>query len=164
MGGWAPKRFDVTLPAKLAKLAGFKVVTCRYLGPNQQAKVAQDVHARQAGIRSTAGEGWAEKMSKALNADADTVKAQREEGERLKREDPAEWALGEWPQEFVCLRAVKAFDGEEVEGVGDVEAWLDDGPHPSVTRAIAVGVLGESGLIPETEKAAGEGSGGSPAS
>ena len=45
-----------------------------------------------------------------------------------------------------------------------MEAWLDDGPHPSVTRAIAVGVLGESGLVPETEKAAGEGSGGSPAS
>ena len=162
MGGWAPKRFDVQLPPTVAALAGFQVVTCRYLGPRQQAKVAQDVLARQAANRGEIGEGWAEKMATAVQMDDSAVKAQRQAAAQHKREDPTGWALDEWPQEFVCRRTVTAIDGEAVTG-DDLDAWLDDGPHPSVTRAIALSVLEQSGLIPETEADAGEDSGGSPA-
>ena len=41
----------------------------------------------------------------------------------------------------------------------EVEAWIEDGLNPAVVRYIAVEVLRESGLIPETKAELGEGSG-----
>ena len=88
------------------------------------------------------------------------VKEQEAKVESQKRLDPEKWALNRWPQGLVCKHAIKAFDGDKV----DVEEWLDDGPSPAITKHIALTVLRESELIPETETESGEDSGDSSAS
>ena len=158
--GLAPERISISLDALLAKLAGgVQVVTCRYLGPKQQGKIALDVQMLQAEHREVAGESWAGRMVEAVGVDSDTQKEQEAQAEADKKRDPEKWALGVWPEEFVCKHAIKAFDGVLV----NVEEWLDDGPSPAVTKHIALTVLRESELIPETETDRGEDSGDSSA-
>ena len=154
--GWAPERITISLDARLAKLAGVQVVTCRYLGPKQQGKIDLDIQALQAENRKTAGESWAGRMVDAVGADSEVVKQQEAKVEATKQRDPESWALDRWPQGLVCKHAIKAFDGQPV----DVEAWLEDGPSPAVTKHITLAVLRASELIPETERDQGEDSGG----
>ena len=159
----APERYDVVLSVKLAKLAGFKTATCRYLGTRQQGNIDLESNRLQADRRKAIGEDWAgrmvEKVGKVVD---DAEKAQIERLAKLKREKPSEWGLARYPADLVCRQVIKALDGEAVKPE-QVEAWLDDGPHPDVTKKIASTMLAASGLIPETESARGEGSGGSSA-
>ena len=161
---WEPKRITVTLDPAMSELAGgVTVVTCRYLGPSQQAKIDIDIQLDLAENRKAAGEEWAHRMVKEL-LELNPKKFQQQE-ERIKKrkmDDPVEWALDRWPQGFVCRHAIKAFDAKPM-GPSDVDAWLEEGPSPVVTRHIALAVLGPSDLIPETEKKRGEGSGASSA-
>ena len=159
--GWPPERISVNLDARLSKLAGgVQIVTCRYLGPKQQGKIDLDIQMLLAENRHVAGESWAGRMVEAVGADAEAVKEQEAKVEDLKKRDPEKWALNRWPQGLVCKHAIKSFDGETV----DVEAWLDDGPSPAITKQITLAVLRASELIPETEAESGEDSGGSSAS
>ena len=155
--GWAPNRITINLNDRLSKLAGAKIVTCRYLGPKQQGKIDLDIQMLQAEHRKLMGAEWAGRLVDAVGVDADTQKKQEAEAEADKNRDPEKWALDRWPQVFVCQHAIKAFDGESV----DVDKWLDDGPSPAVTKHIALTVLRESELIPETETDRGEDLGGS---
>ena len=155
--GLAPKRITINLDDQLSTLAGAQVVTCRYLGPKQQGKIDLDVQMLQAEHRAVAGEAWAGRMVEAVGVDAETQKEQEAQNEADKQRDPEKWVLDRWPQGFVCKHAIKTFDAEPV----DVEAWLDDGPSPVVTKHIALAVLRESELVPETEAESGEDSGGS---
>ena len=162
-GSLAPARHDVVLSEKLAKLAGFQVATCRYLGTRQQGNIALEVNRQQAERRVAFGEDWAGKMVEKVGKRAD--EAEREQAEKLakkKRENPTEWALAHWPIDLVCKQAIKATDGVVVTPE-QVEAWIDEGPHPDVTREIALVTLRESGLVPEAETDRGEDSGGSSA-
>ena len=159
--GWAPERISISLDARLSKLAGgVQVVTCRYLGPKQQGKIDLDTQMHLAENRQVAGESWAGRMVDAVGADPEAVKEQEAKVESQKRLDPEKWALNRWPQGLVCKHAIKAFDGGKV----DVEEWLDDGPSPAITKHIALTVLRESELIPETETESGEDLGDSSAS
>ena len=148
-----PKRFDVRLSDDLSKLAGgVSVLTCRYLGKKQQGKIDQDQYTQQRGDRTSIGEDWIERMRK---ADPGTIKEREEALKKKKHDDPVEWALTQWPEDLVCKHAIKAIDGAPVS-VEEVEEWIGDGLHQSVTRDIAVTVLRESGLVPETEQESGE--------
>ena len=156
--GWAPERISISLDARLSKLAGgVQVVTCRYLGPKQQGNIDLDVQMIQAEHRKVAGESWAGRLVEAVGVDDETQKKQEAEAEAAKKRDPEKWALDRWPQGLVCKHSIKKFDGESV----DVEAWLDDGPSPAITKHITLTVLRESEMIPEKETESGEGSGGS---
>ena len=131
------------------------MLTCRYLGKKQQGKIDQDQYAQQRGDRTSIGEDWIERMRK---ADPGTIKEREEALKKKKHDDPVEWALTQWPEDLVCKHAIKAIDGVDMTPA-DVETWIGDGLHQSVTRYIAVEVLRESGLVPETEKESGEDSG-----
>ena len=140
-----PERISISLDARLSKLAGgLQIVTCRYLGPTQQGKIDLGIQMLQAENRQVAGESWAGRMVEAVGADAEAVREQEATAEANKKRDPEKWALGRWPQGLVCKHAIKAFDGETV----DVEAWLDEGPSPAITKHIALTVLRESGTDP----------------
>ena len=67
----------------------------------------------------------------------------------------------EYPPDLVCARVVRSLDGDML--LDELQAWVDD-THPDVLKHVAVEVLRESELIPETETESGEGSGGSSAS
>ena len=158
--GAGVNRHEVVLTPELAKIAGFSVVLCRYLGPRQQTAIGQEMTRRQAETRRTTGEDWAARLVERVGPDDE--KAHRERVAKLKRDDPTEWARQQWPDDLVCRVAIKARDGEN-DTPESIDEWLDDGPHPDVVREIAVAVLSASKLIPETEADRGEGSGGSSA-
>ena len=70
--------------------------------------------------------------------------------------------LIEHPPDLVCARVVRELDGDTKLGA-EIQSWVDDS-HPDALKHVAVEVLRESGLIPETEIESGEDSGGSSAS
>ena len=149
MGGWAPRTINVALPVKLRKLAGgVKVVTCRYLGGGQIERIATAKAMRVMDRMANAGPAF---LSAIEGKARDTTQKTSSEDE----------ALSEYPPDLVCRRVVRELDAEPVSE--QVEAWVED-THPDVLRHVALAVIRASDLIPETEKAAGEGSGGSPAS
>ena len=67
--------------------------------------------------------------------------------------------LIEYPPDLVCARVVRSLD-DTVQTGAEIQTWVDDS-HPDVLKHVAVEVLRESGLIPETETDQGEGSGDS---
>ena len=106
----APKRHDVALSAKLARLAGFTVATCRYLGTRQQGNIDLEINRLQADRRKAIGEDWAGRMVEKVGQVVDN--AEREQAEKLetmKRETPDEWALMRYtPVDLVCRQVIKA--------------------------------------------------------
>ena len=154
--GYTLKRIDITLPPELVEFSGgVTVVTCRYLGRRQQGKIALDQYSQQKENRGSQGEDWLVKMSRVAADNDKAIEEHRAHLEKQKQDDPVEWALSMWPDDLVCLHTIKAFDGTPVDG-SVVDAWLEDGLHPDVTKHIAVAVLRASHLIPETKAAQGE--------
>ena len=70
--------------------------------------------------------------------------------------------LIEYPPDLVCARVVRELDGDTKQGV-EIQSWVDES-HPDALQHVAVEVLRESGLIPETKSESGEGLGDSSAS
>ena len=154
--GAGVNRHEVALPVEpvdLAKLAGFSIVLCRYLGPRQQLKIQQAIEARRSETRKTVGEDWAGRMVSAVTPEVREGAGAR--GSRSSRSmTRSSGRAGQWPDDLVCRTAIKARDGADVTPES-IDEWLDDGPHPDVVKHIAVGVLRASKLIPETEAARG---------
>ena len=147
------------LPAALSATVGdAHIVTCRYIGKRQQRKMELTEYAQKSENRSALGEDWLARMSEVEKNDPDRLKKHEAKLAQKKVDDPVAWALDQWPDDLVCKHAIKAIDGEKVS-LEEVEAWLEDGLNPAVVRHIAVEVLRESGLIPETKVVLGEGSG-----
>ena len=152
-------RIDVTLPDDLSKTAGdARVVTCRYIGKRQQRKMDLTEYAQKRENRSALGEDWLARMSDVEKSNPERLKDHEAKLAQKKNDDPVGWALDQWPDDLVCKHAIKAIDGSQVS-LEEVEEWLEDGLNPAVVRHIAVEVLRESGLIPETKAVLGEGSG-----
>ena len=89
--------------------------------------------------------------------------ASRQARERKSAKHPVDWALmRSGLTDLVCQQVDQGVRRASRSRMSDVDAWLDDGPHPSITRQIALTrCFSASGLIPEPESAQGEGSGGS---
>ena len=156
--GWAPRTLNVTLPDKLSeKAGGVRIVTCRYLGGGQIERIqtARSVRAL-------------ERMRNAGPAFMDAIReheASMEQKQQLSNvtiavmtETTIDKLLNEYPPDLVCARVVRLLDGHGAKD--DIQSWVDD-THPDALKHVAVEVLRESGLIPETETESGEGSGGS---
>ena len=153
------ERIDVILPDHLSETAGkARVITCRYIGKRQQRKMDLTEYAQKSENRGVLGEDWVVRMSEIEKSDPGRMKEHEAKLEQKKIDDPLEWALDQWPDDLVCKHAIKAVDGIKVT-LEEVEAWIEDGVNPAVVRYIAVEVLRESGLIPETKVVQGEGSG-----
>ena len=157
--GWAPRALNVTLPDKLSKLAGgVRIVTCRYLGGGQIERIqtARSVRAM-------------ERMEHAGPAFMDAIReheTRMEDDQQLSNAAIAVMAqttidklLNEYPPDLVCARLVRSIDDVAILGA-DLQAWVDE-THPDALKHIALEMLRESELIPETESESGEGSGGS---
>ena len=160
--GWAPRTLNVALPEKLSKLAGgVKIVTCRYLGGGQIERISTAKSVRAM-----------ERMAKAGPAFMDAIREHEERMEddqqlsnakiAVMAETTIDKLLNEYPPDLVCARVVREIDGMAIVGA-DIQSWVDEA-HPYALKHIALEMLRESGLIPETEAESGEGSGGSSAS
>ena len=156
--GWAPRTLNVALPDKLSELSGgVKIVTCRYLGGGQIERIETAKAVRGMERLASAGSSFLE-----------AVRDKRMENDQLSTTELAlkvtaattlDKLLVEYPPDLVCARVVRSLD----DGIADVQAWVDDS-HPDVLKHVAVQVLRESGLIPETETDQGKDFGGSSAS
>ena len=159
--GLEPKRVHVTLTAELAAEAGFAVATCRHLGNRQQGAIELEMVRRGKARRQALGEDWLAGTMSTGNVDQAAAEERISERAAAKREsDPEGAALDQWPPDLVCEHTIKAFDGTQVTRE-QVAEWLEEGPHPDVTKAIALPLLRTAHLVPETEGERGEGSGGS---
>ena len=151
MGWKGPRTLDVTLPEDLReKAGGVRIVTCRYFGEGRQQRVKTRREVRQM-------ERW-EKMGKVISEAADKHAAKVKSGDAPKP-DPEKMLLAVFPPDLVCCQVVRALDGERLQD-DDREDWVDDA-HADVVRHVALEVLRESDVEPETEDEQGEGSGGS---
>ena len=151
MGWKGPRTLDVTLPEELhAKAGGVRIVTCRYFGEGRQQRVKTRREVRQM-------ERW-EKMGKVISEAADAHAAKVKAG-KVDKPDPEKMLLAVFPPDLVCCQVVRALDGEKLQD-DDREDWVDD-THADVVRHVAIEVLRESDVEPETEDEQGEGSGGS---
>ena len=137
---------------------GARIVTCRYIGKRQQRKMDLAEYSQKSENRAALGEDWLARMADVEKSNPERVKEHEAKAAQKKVDDPVGWALDQWPDDLVCKHAIKAIDGQPVT-LDEVEAWLEDGLNPAVVRYIAVEVLRESGLIPETKAELGEGSG-----
>ena len=160
--GWAPRTLNVTLPDKLRTLAGgVAIVTCRYLGGGQIERI-QTARAVRA----------MERMERAGSAFLQAISDREEKMEgdqklsntalKVMSETTLDKLLIEYPPDLVCARVVRSLD-DATQTSAEIQTWVDDA-HPDVLKHVAVDVLAESGLIPETETDQGEGSGDSSAS
>ena len=158
--GWAPRTLNVALPGKLSELAGgVKIVTCRYLGGGQLERIQTTAQVRQMERMERAGSAFLEIVRDKENRDEE---AQKLSGTKEKAETPIEGLLTTYPPDLVCARVVRSLDDVTTQSA-EIQAWVDDS-HPDALKHVAVEVLRESGLIPETETDQGEDSGGSSAS
>lgn len=152
-------RIDVVLSADLsASAGGAKIVTCRYIGNLQIRKIDLAQYAQKAENRTAIGEEWVARMTGIEQSDPGRLKDHEAKLEQQKKDDPVEWALEQWPADFVCMYVIRAIDGLPAS-FDEVKEWIDDGLNPAVVKHIAVTVLRTSGLIPESERERGEGSG-----
>ena len=161
MGGWAPRTLNVTLPEKLRTLAGgVTIVTCRYLGGGQIERIQTARAVRAMERMERAGSAFLQAISDKERRDeeAQTLSATKL---AVMTETAIDKLLIEYPPDLVCARVVRLLDDHAAKD--DIQSWVDD-THPDVLKHVAVEVLRESGLIPETETDQGEGSGGSSAS
>lgn len=115
-------------------------------------------YAQKSENRSALGEDWLARMADVEKSNPERVKEHEGKAAQKKVDDPVGWALDQWPDDLVCKHAIKAIDGQPVT-LDEVEAWIEDGLNPALVRYVAVEVLRESGLIPETKVQRGEGSG-----
>ena len=160
--GWAPRTLNVTLPDKLSELAGgVKIVTCRYLGGGQIERIQTARSVRAMERMERAGSAFLEVIQDKERRD--------EEAQTLSvttlavmAETAIDKLLIEYPPDLVCARAVRSIDDAMIQS-DEIQSWVDD-THPDALKHVAVEVLRESGLIPETETESGEDSGGSSAS
>ena len=151
--GWAPRTLNVALPDKLSELSGgVKIVTCRYLGGGQIERIETAKAVRGMERLASAGSSFLEAV-RDKKMEATTAPKVISETTTLDK------LLIEYPPDLVCARVVRSLD----DGIADVQAWVDDS-HPDVLKHVAVQVLRESGLIPETETDQGKDFGGSSAS
>ena len=152
-------RIDVSLPADLSvTVDGARIVTCRYIGKRQQRKMDLAEYAQKSENRAALGEDWLARMADVEKSNPERIKEHEDKAAGKKVDDPVGWALDQYPEDLVCKHAIQALDGQAVT-LEEVEAWIEDGLNPAVVRYIAVEVLRESGLIPETKAELGEGSG-----
>ena len=156
--GWAPRTLNVTLPDKLRELAGgVKLVTCRYLGGGQIERIQTARAVRAMERMERAGPAFLKAISdreQKLEDDQQLSNAAL----AAMTETTLDKLLSEYPPDLVCARVVRSIDAYML--LDELQAWVDD-THPDVLKHVAVEVLRESGLIPETESESGEGSGGS---
>ena len=151
MGWKGPRTLDVTLPEELREKAGnVHIVTCRYFGEGRQQRVKTRREVRQM-------ERW-EKMGKVISEAADKHAEKVKAGDAPKP-DPEKMLLAVFPPDLVCAQVVRDLDGERLQD-DDREDWVDD-THADVVRHVALEVMRESDVEPETEDEQGEGSGGS---
>ena len=157
--GWAPRTLNVALPDNLSKLAGgVRIVTCRYLGGGQIERIQTARAVRAMERMEHAGPAFLEAIRD---------KEQREEEAytlsvtklSVMAETAIDKLLNEYPPDLVCARLVRSIDDVAILGA-DLQAWVDE-THPDALKHIALEMLRESELIPETEAESGEGSGGS---
>ena len=97
-------------------------------------------------------------MGKVISEAADKHAAKVKAGDAPKP-DPEKMLLAVFPPDLVCAQVVRSLDGERLQD-DDREDWVDD-THADVVRHVALEVLRESDVEPETEEEQGEGSGGS---
>ena len=160
--GWAPRTLNVPLPDKLRELAGgVNIVTCRYLGGGQIERIQTARSIRAMERMEKAGDAF-------LKAIRDNEKQMEDKKQlsdtalKVMTETTLDKLLIEYPPDLVCARVVRSLDADMQTGA-EIQTWVDDS-HPDVLKHVAVEVLRESGLIPETETDQGEGSGDSSAS
>ena len=97
-------------------------------------------------------------MGKVISEAADKH-AEKVRTGKVDKPDPEKVMLAVFPPDLVCAQVVRALDGEKLQD-DDREDWVDD-THADVVRHVALEVLRESDVEPETEDEQGEGSGGS---
>ena len=159
--GWAPRTLNVALPGKLSELAGgVKIVTCRYLGGGQIERIQTARSVRAMERMEKAGGAFLQAIQDKELRDAgmQTLSATKL---AVMAETATDKLLIEYPPDLVCARVVRALDDKEY--ATDIQSWVDD-THPDALKHVAIEVLRESGLIPETETDQGEDSGDSSAS
>ena len=157
--GWAPRTLNVTLPDKLSDLSGgVKLVTCRYLGGGQIERIQTARSVRAMERMEHAGTAFLDAIrdKEKRDEDAQTLSVTKLS---VMSETAIDKLLIEYPPDLVCARVVRALDDQTTQGA-DIQSWVDD-THPDVLKHVAIEVLRESGLIPETETDRGEDSGGS---
>ena len=125
-------------------------MTCRYIGKRQQRKMDLAEYAQKSENRAALGEDWLARMADVEKSNPERIKEHEDKAAGKKVDDPVGWALDQYPEDLVCKHAIQALDGQAVT-LEEVEAWIEDGLNPAVVRYIAVEVLRESGLIPETK-------------
>ena len=160
--GWAPRTLNVTLPDTLSELAGgVKLVTCRYLGGGQIERIQTARSVRAMERMEHAGAAFLEAIrdKEQRDEDAQTLSAAKL---KVMAETAIDKLLIEYPPDLVCARVVRSLDDQTTQGA-EIQSWVDD-THPDALKHVAVEVLRESGLVPETEIESGEDSGGSSAS
>ena len=156
--GWAPRTLNVPLPDKLRELAGgVNIVTCRYLGGGQIERIqtARSVRAMERMERAGSAFLDAIRDKEQRDEDAQTLSATKL---AVMAETALDKLLIEYPPDLVCARVVRSLDAHML--LDEIQSWVDD-THPDALKHVAIEVLRESGLIPETETDQGEGSGDS---
>ena len=156
--GWAPRTLNVTLPEKLRELAGgVRIVTCRYLGGGQIERIQTARSVRAMERMERAGSAFLEVIrdKEKRDEEAQTISAVTLE---VMAETALDKLLIEYPPDLVCARVVRSLDDTTTQSA-EIQSWVDD-THPDVLKHVAIEVLRESGLIPETETDQGEDSGG----